>query len=351
MLLDQKRLQQLLYKYGRNECSQGEMSELEKWYASLGTNRQQVFSSSDEERAVQEMLWQQLTSARMPARRFQLPAWAKIAAVLIPLLTAGILWALHYKKTSSPLQEDGITAKTFTIPYGATKKITLPDGSEVWLNAGSTLTTAEGFNNGNREVTLNGEAYFDVEQNAGIPFVIRTGKMNIRVLGTTFNVKAYPEDVTTEASLIQGAIEVTLTGKPGKRFVLKPSEKIVLPNREKLHAIPGAMPENAYRQLQKDGYTISNVTVSPEGKMVAETAWTSNRLTFINESFAEIAQQLERKFQVEIHFSDDAIRNLRFTATFLNEDVRGTLDALQYTATDPFTFRIDKNQIYITRKN
>lgn len=324
------------------------MNELEEWYASLGADKQHAFRNSEEETAMQEMLWQQVISARGEARRFYLPAWVKVAAVVVPLLTAGLLWAFRDKKAGNDLPGHVLTAKQFSIPYGATRKVTLPDSSVVWLNAGSTLSTAEGFSSNNREVTLQGEAYFDVKQNAEVPFVIHAGKMNIRVLGTTFNVKAYPEGLTTEASLIHGAIEVTLTNDPQKKFVLKPNEKIVLPNQE-LHAIPGAMPEDAYRQLQAEGYALSNLTITPQSKLVAEIAWTSNQLAFINESFAEIAQQLERKFGVEIHFSDDAIRNSRFTATFLNEDIRETLGALQFTATDPFTFKIDRNQIYISR--
>ena len=108
----------------------------------------------------------------------------------------------------------------------------LPDGSTVWLNAGSRLTYDSLYGTTLREVTLSGEAYFDVVKNPKKPFIIHTGKINIRVLGTVFNVKSYPEEQTIETSLIKGSIEVSFPSQPSKKIILKPNQKLIIDKTE-----------------------------------------------------------------------------------------------------------------------
>ncbi|RPE09022.1 DUF4974 domain-containing protein [Chitinophaga lutea] len=344
-----QRIQTLLLKYGKQECTPEETAELEQWYASLDGQAARPFADDAAEADMREKLWQQISTARQPARRFHLPVWARVAAVALPLAVAALLFYNRGSRTAhNGTATVNATAAVITIPYGTTRKVSLPDGTTVTLNAGSELRYEPDFNQTHREVALTGEAYFDVTKDADKPFIIHTGKMDIRVLGTSFNVKAYPEDLTTEASLIRGSIEVTPTAQPGRRFVLKPNEKIVLPNQQLTNS-PGAMPEELFATMQEKGYAVSNVSINPADSTVAETAWVSNRLAFMNESFKEIALQLERKFEVKVIFENEAIAALRFTATFDNENIAQTLEALQYTATAPFTFRIDQQNIYITR--
>lgn len=344
--MDQERIHSLLRKYGKQACTPEETAELERWYASLGGEKPPPFADAAAASAMQEQLWQQISAARQPARRFSLPVWARVAAVILPLAVAALL--LFKKDKTLEHNTLAVNSQTHTVssPYGATRKLVLPDGTEVWLNAGSELRYEPDFNNSRREVTLQGEAYFDVKANAEKPFIIRTGKMNIRVLGTSFNVKAYPEDQLSEASLIRGAIEVSPASQPDRRFILKPNDKIVLLNQQ-LKASPGIMPPEEFAALQQQGYTVSKISVDPADNLVAETAWLSNRLVFMNESFEDIALRLERKFEVKVIFEDSIAPALRFTATFDDEDVRQTLEALRYTAA--FNFRIENKNIYITR--
>ena len=338
--MNQERIDQLLTLYGRNECSTEELAELHAWYQQLETNQASPFTDAKAAAQMQAQLWEQLHTARQPARVFRLPVWAKVAAVAL-ILAGAAFWLIqaNTSKTTTPLAV-APEPKKISIPYGATKKIHLPDGTEVLLNAGSELQYAADFNTSHRTVQLSGEAFFDVKKDAERPFIINTGKMNIRVLGTAFNVKAYPEDKTSEASLIRGAIEVSMHGDPKKKFILRPNEKIVFPN----NTLPGS---NELVALQREGYALSNVSINPVDNSVIETAWTNNRLAFMNERFGDIAQQLERKFEVKLHFEDSTAAGLRFTATFEDEDIRETLEALQYSL--PFNFRIDKKDIYITR--
>ena len=124
------------------------------------------------------------------------------------------------KSITAKVQEH--TINEISTKTGAHSKIILPDGSLVWLNGGSRLTYDKAFNKGEtREVELKGEAYFDVAKNALKPFIIHTHQMDIKVLGTAFNVKSYPGDKSSETSLIHGSIEVTVRQGTGEKIILR----------------------------------------------------------------------------------------------------------------------------------
>ena len=116
--------------------------------------------------------------------------------------------------------------------YGSRTKLLLPDSTQVWLNSGSKLSYNKTYGNGTREVTLSGEAYFDVVKNPAHPFIIHTVNIDIKVLGTAFNVKSFPGEKNTETSLIRGSIEVTFKNRPSEKIILKPNEKLITANEE-----------------------------------------------------------------------------------------------------------------------
>src|SRR5258708_5365973 len=111
---------------------------------------------------------------------------------------------------------------------GSRTKIVLPDGSQVWLNSGSNLTYTKEFGTRLREVELSGEAYFDVVKNPEQPFIIHTRQIDVKVVGTAFNVKSYPGERRTETTLIRGRVEVMIHNRPDEKIVLKPNEKLVV---------------------------------------------------------------------------------------------------------------------------
>ncbi|RYF89259.1 MAG: hypothetical protein EOO03_06425, partial [Chitinophagaceae bacterium] len=151
-----------------------------------------------------------------------------IAAVLI----AGLALSWLFLGTAQDEKAQNAVAKAeVATRNGSRSKVLLPDGTNVWLNSGSKLTYSREMDLGKtREVTLTGEAFFDVVKNEKRPFIIHTSRMKVKVLGTRFNVKAYEEDKTTETSLINGSVEVFIKAAPGRRFLLKPNEKLVLAN-------------------------------------------------------------------------------------------------------------------------
>ena len=243
-------------------------------------------------------------------------------------------------------KEEEVLAKA-----GARTRMVLPDGTQVWLNSNSKLKYDNEFNAGIREVGLEGEAYFDVAKDMRHPFIVHTSSLDIKVLGTSFTIKSYPQDETIEATLLKGVIEVTRKDNPNSpRVILKPNEKLVFSKR--LPAIvrqgrsldpsgvrhPAAIPDIAVNSIRRD---------VPDSNMV-ETAWMYNRLVFNGDSFKELALKMERWYNVKITIRDERLGNCRFGGAFANETVEEAFKALQLTTA--FTYKISGNEIELYAK-
>lgn len=227
---------------------------------------------------------------------------------------------------------------------GSRTKVQLPDGSHVWLNAGSKLTYDKEFNGTIREVTLIGEGYFDVVRNEKKPFIIHTAQMDVKVLGTQFNVKSYPSDKTSEAALIHGSIEVRLRNRTAEKIILKPHEKIVVNNNDTLPATGKTV--NSQADHREVLLTIKGLSQQQDSSY-AETSWVYNKLVFENESFTELAARLERWYGVTISFRDEKVAAMRFTGVFEDETIAEALRGLAITS--PFTYHMQGKTITISR--
>ncbi len=232
---------------------------------------------------------------------------------------------------------------------GSRSKITLPDGTQVWLNSDSKLVyDNEHFGDGVREVSLTGEAYFDVVKNPAKPFIIHTSKINVKVLGTVFNVKAYPDDKQTETSLIRGSVEVTIKNRPNDKIILSPNEKLIVENNDvvnrRIHATAAArqeMPVDTTPPL----VSVSKLIYNPADSTVAETAWVNSRLSFRDESFEDVAVKMQRWYNTEIEIEGDALKKRHLNGVFVNESVTQALDALKLSF--PFKYRQQGAKIII----
>lgn len=222
---------------------------------------------------------------------------------------------------------------------GSHSKVVLPDGSSVWLNAGSKLEYDKNFDKEIREVALEGEAYFDVTKDPSRPFVIHTQKFNIKVLGTAFNVKSYKGDKSSETSLIHGSIEVTMKDHPEQKIMLKPADKLVVLNDDMQLISP-----------DKKGAKQPQVVMSKINyfdSSIIETSWVENRLIFRNEAFAELAVDMERKYGMRFRFENEEAKLLTFDGNFKNETVNQALQALQLA--NYFSYTIENETIVITK--
>lgn len=251
-----------------------------------------------------------------------------VAAAVALLITAG---AYYYTSMHEPLVAK-FTSK------GEKSTFMMEDGTRVTLNADSRLEYAANFPQESREVYLTGEAFFDVHSDAQKPFIIHTNKMDIKVLGTAFNVKSYPNETSTEATLLKGAIEVTVADNPSEKIILKPSQKLVVNNYDStkkrsvaLKDVVPALTTMTYFQ-QKD-------------TVIMETSWLQNKLVFQDEDFETLARRMERWYNISIRFNKTGMKQLRFTGILEGETVAEAFSALHLT--EDFKYRIEDSTIVI----
>ncbi|TRZ79130.1 MAG: hypothetical protein D4R94_00100, partial [Chitinophagaceae bacterium] len=185
-----------------------------------------------------------------------------------------------------------------TIHPGSRSKIVLPDGSQVWVNSGSKLSYASNFDGKIREVYLNGEAYFEVTKNPQKPFIVHTSGIDIKVLGTEFNVKAFDLEPTIEATLIRGSIEVLKKDDANAGSVLlKPHEKLVYQKLlEKNYYSKTSLDKEIVKAAPADLKSliiIKPISLNIPDSDIKETAWLKNKFVFEDETLANLAVRLE----------------------------------------------------------
>lgn len=232
--------------------------------------------------------------------------YVKAAAILLlPLLVAGGIYIPYLQEKNAGQQG---TSEIYA-PMGARVAFHLPDGTSGWLNSGSTLTYSLPFVK-NRNVALSGEAWFDVFHDEKRPFEIVAGKSNIRVLGTSFNLRAYPDEEYLELILQEGKVEFATKAQTGK-IVLKPSQQLTLRN--------GMLNINTVDVLKYK-------------------AWTNGELIFRGDDMAEVARRIERWYNVDVEIADEHLSQFSFRATFENETLEDILEQLSMTS--PISYKI-----------
>lgn len=274
-------------------------------------------------------------------RRY-LYALSGVAAILF-LAIAGWMYNSWGNETKPDVTKQNLVAEN-----GSRTRTILPDGSTVWLNAGSHISFNKDFSGTTREVTLDGEAYFDVVKQPQRPFIVHVSGYDIRVLGTAFNVKSYNTDKTVETTLIRGLVEVTKQGKAKQKpILLHPNEKLIV-DKIAANAVEKLPYSNeAAADPAANEFTITPLIATTKENEIIETAWVFNRLEFRGDSFKELAGKLERWYNIKIVFEDEDVQQLNFNGSFENETAEQALIALK-TAT-PFDFRIKGNEIYIRK--
>lgn len=228
-----------------------------------------------------------------------------IAAIIILGLLIGILVPQLQK-------ESLLTENTFTVPFGSKSEVVLPDGSKVKLNSGSTLTYPANFKKTNRNVTLIGEAFFEVESDKENPFTVNTTDFEVIVTGTKFNVCSYSDDETKSATIVEGIVDIKFSDQQ-KTTRLNPGEKLTLNKKENKATI-----------LKAD--------------LEMETAWKAGEFIFKEIAFADLVKKLERWYDVKINYTDNRFNNYKYNGRFKNQEtIWQVLDALRLTT--PITYK------------
>jgi transmembrane sensor len=275
--------------------------------------------------------------------------WITYACATIVVIVVSLYPVLSGSDTRPETAATKNPANEISISPGSRTKILLPDGSQVWINSGSKLTYNESFKGGTRDVQLDGEAYFDVVKDAAHPFIVHTSGIDIKVLGTAFNVKAYKTEPVVEATLIHGSIEVINQHRPGAPGVmLKPHEKLIY----KKYPIADGRDQRADVSIavEPDSYSI---TIKPLSKNIAdteipETAWVYNKLSFEDERFEDLALKMERWYDLKIEFENERLKDQRLSGSFVNETAEQALNTLKFLV--PFKYTIKNKEVKIMKK-
>lgn len=274
--------------------------------------------------------------------------WIAAASAITIVAIGGWLFSKRHTGTTDHVQPVAILVSG----RGARKSAKLPDGTKLWLNAGSRIVLAADFSQNKRELTLEGEAYFDVQHDEKNPFIIHTGALEVRVLGTALNVRAYPGDPVIETTLVEGKAEVGLAGNPQSAILLRPNEKVIVANE----------PGEPYRQQADGANTKSTDSARGEASLpvryerrpivpdrtdgtIAETSWTHNKLVFRNEPLGSISARLERWYDVKIIFDNNRYQQDTISGTFPNIPVGDVMHALQLT--EKFHYRVASDTIHV----
>jgi ferric-dicitrate binding protein FerR (iron transport regulator) len=230
--------------------------------------------------------------------------FSRAAAILIfPLLLIAV-WGLSRQR---PVAKKEVVTQEISVPLGIRSRIILPDSSYVWLNSGSSIRYHTPFSE-NREVSLSGEAYFEVVHDPIHPFFVHAGNSRIEVLGTSFNVKAYQEEPDIEVALIEGKLRFTPAVSNGERreVILRPGDRAVFENDNGVSVI--------HEPLEK------------------YAAWRLGRLVFDETPMREVARDLERWFGVKVILTDPKLSAYRFTTTFENQSLQQVLELLELSS-------------------
>lgn len=282
--------------------------------------------------------------SRPAGKRLLHTHWFRAAAVLL-IAAAGVWLYLEARRRAvSDVYREAPLA-VYSTRSGERKKIVLPDGTIVLLNAQSTLSVRKAFNTGNRDVLLNGEGFFNVVHNRNKPFNVYTGDLKVKVLGTQFNVKAYKNDVSSEVTLLKGAVtmETTQPQTSNALITLKPGQKIVYnrPPAQKDAEAAGSREARNVPEMMLHHYTLT------KDSTIVETAWTQNRIVIQDQELKDVKELFEKWYGVEIVFGDPGIEHYRFTAVFINETIDQALTALQKAKS--FQYSKQGNRITITK--
>lgn len=227
------------------------------------------------------------------------------AFLLIPVLGFGLYMTAKYFEIKD--QPDSVAYNEVYSSLDAITKITLPDGTNAWLNHRSSLRYPASFSPGSRKVELSGEGFFEVASNPDSPFIVRAGDVEVIATGTVFNVLAYPGEDRIETSLIEGVVRMQRIMPDGKVVHLaemKPTD-LVIYNRYSN--------EMTTRIINDDRYF----------------SWKEGKLVFQKEPLGEVIKKLSRWFNVEIHINDERLYDLTFTGTFIDETLAQVLELIE----------------------
>ena len=252
-----------------------------------------------------EQSYKQLQTRIHSSRKtFRLDGFYKYAAVIALFLAVGA--TMFYLGRRGSFNGNQLQYTSVVADYGQISKVVLPDSSLVWLNSGTTLTYNNNFAVTNRDLRLKGQAFLQVTKNKRIPLIVCSGDLKVKVLGTRFDVRAYPEDHQINVVLEKGSVELLNTVNRSFNYRLKPGEM-------------------AEYSLDTKNVKINEINPSNY------TTWKDGELVFINDPLADVIRRLERKFNIEVVVKNPRVYQSVFNANFKTESLKEILDYIRFS--------------------
>ncbi|WP_430974180.1 FecR family protein [Sunxiuqinia rutila] len=328
--MDDQHIEFLITRKLSGEATPKELAQFEAWVCSseqnqksfeqirrIWQNSKRPISSDDVQRALSSVKATIHKKEEYIPKKRLMRRWMQAAAVIAMPLLLALGWYLGNQSIGSEKLYSELIA-----PEGQVAESILADGTHVWLNAGSSLRYDPSFQGDQRNVELIGEGYFKVSKNPKKPFVVKTSKLQVKVLGTSFNVRAYPDENHTEAVLEEGVIEMYLTDYPNQAPVkIKPGEQAIY------------NPEQKNIQIQ-------------EADTYLHTAWRDRKFVFKDAELKTIIYHLERFYKVRFHLKDEAMGETRFRGTFeYDQNILNALEAIEQTTS--IHFRVEGRDIWM----
>lgn len=319
---------ELLIKYFNNRCTDKEFDELVRWVEKEASNKESVSWGFDDWKSFEpdynhndnqkysawlDKIHHEINLKNQDRNKSKVltlkkfPSWlSRVAAFLfLPLL--GFMFYMLSNNNFESIKYADLAVDSLEIisPLGSRTVLQLSDGTEVTLNYGSKIKYPRNFTGDTREVTLIGEGYFDVAHNPERPFIVKAAKLNVKALGTEFNVQAYPDNDVIETTLVEGKVVI---------------EKTIID--EKFESVGAMVPGQHVAYNLKSGKITSS-----KGGIDKYIAWKDGKLIFDNEPITQIAEKLGRMFNVDIEVADD-IKDYTYTITLVNDPLILILDLM-----------------------
>ncbi|MCH3984869.1 MAG: DUF4974 domain-containing protein [Prevotella sp.] len=333
MKTENDHIEDLMIRLFENDLDVSGRKELEEWISLSPENRKcfeeeqeiwfsaednEILSRYDKEKAF-EVFRQRVAASSASNRHWRhLRVWMRYAAGLV-IIGVLVLTAFFYSRNRMASRFADVVIEA---PRGGLAKLSLPDGSQVWLNSNSKIIYSQGFGITDRKLRLIGEGYFKVKRNQKLPFSISSGNLLIHDLGTQFNVRNYSSDAEAEITLTEGKVSFQDLRNIKTVYYLQPNQKAVIAKA-------------------------SGIVKLKNCDAVANSQWTTGQLIFDGQSMQYLIQTLERSYNVKINVMNPAVMRCHFYGDFLRHDqsLNEVLRAL--SSTGKFRYRIQGNQVTI----
>ena len=315
--MEEKNIRRILKDYLLGNAKGDNVKAVDNWYDSFD-NEDLVSLSEEETAATRQEIWDKVAPVLSEERKvWTLPSYLKVAAMILVIAGAAVTSLLLINKHG---QRDAIAFTTFSTGIGEKKKVTIQDGSQLVLNAGTTIRVQNDLSKDRKIELVDGEVFFDVRTDAQRPFTVTSGHLTTTVLGTSFNIMAYKELDKLSIGVVDG--KVSVAGDSAPLTVLLKEEELVF-----------SRTTNTYKKIPLDE---------------SLTAWQSGRLVLNDLSFGEMVAIMKKNYGIDVVTSDETIRNTRYTTEL--SSAMSPLQAIQVLAAiHELRVRENNNKIILSK--